>query len=940
MDTLLVKTAAYCPHVGGANSRAVTLILLLAVLSCHQVASASESNLRVEVDTGPVMAIEDVGGTLWIGTATKGLFRWDRAPEGVPQPVAADTGPVYALLADNHVLWIGSGQGLFRWENPDQGGVPQRIPGSPTSVKRLYKFGDRLLISGADGLSIWQNGRLTPPHVVTSPVNAFCQDGEDTVWIGSDSGLFRWKSGDEEPSFVPLDSDVKVTSLYKGGPALLAGTSRGLLRWLDAPNGGREWVLAGPEVTRLHKHVSMLLIGTSGEGLFRLDDIVGGKPTPISGVTGMNTTFFSNGPILWMGAGYVADAGLYRWDVQNEEGPQLVAGMSTRFIHCFYKSGKTLWVGADKGIFRIDLPETKWDANLEIVNKLPLVIYTDNNVLIQWRVGNYRWRTTPEQVHYRIVLKDSNGNAVDLDRGEFFGRQEFILPRLSPGKYVLYIQASDLNGITAVSQPLHFQVYSSLADVILSLAEKIGPGYFILTLVAFLILLLLSRRSQRAFELLTGFWIRKAGLYFGYILCNVSAVRIWVFERYYQRLREEFNEERPYVPKEIETPNGGSISVAELLDHLQSITHILVQGDAGTGKTELLKRVLKVYCEHPTLRSAHKRYGFIPIMIPLREFGDPAAPGDDSTMPSLTRAALKGKGMWFTDEKFFERLLDRKDFLVILDGLNEVNIDRQVIKFAATSPDVRLLMTSQTGLSGSGIQTYRLSVMTPDFAKTLLAAFLRDEPITRSTEDVAESLWGDIKSGYDVRLIQNLMVAGRPLPTNRLELYAATMNYASDRFGGEYPQYVIRRRAWNLWKETKRRFTSDEELTDDLIKPLLETKMVVARSDRFEFRHDLMRGYLAACWAACEAASISETKENLNATAVWNLSASEQDLVFPFLAELLASQEALQALGQFAAEAMDERLRLLVACQEAAKNKGWSIVIHLNEPSPDLLKAL
>src|ERR1041385_3581199 len=327
-------------------------------------------------------------------------------------------------------------------------------------------------------------------------------------------------------------------------------------------------------------------------------------------------------------------------------------------------------------------------------------------------------------------------------------------------------------------------------------------------------------------------------------------------------------------------------------------------------------------------------------MVPLREFGDPAAPGDDSTIPSLTRAALRGKGMLFTDEKFFERLLDRKDFLVILDGLNEVNIDRQVIKFAATSPEVRLLMTSQTGLSGSGIQTYRLSAMTPDFAKTLLAAFLRDEPVSRSTQDVAESLWGDIKSGYDVRLIQNLMVAGRHLPTNRLELYAATMNYASDKFGGGYPQYVIRRRAWNLWKETERRFTSDEELTDDLIKPLLETKIVVARGDQFEFRHDLMRGYLAACWMACEAASINEPKEALNDTAVWNLSVCEQDLVFPFLAELLVSQEALQAMGQFAAEAMDQRFRLLVACQEAAKNKGWPIIIHLNEPSPDLLKAL
>src|ERR1051326_7171251 len=361
MNISLVKTTTDSrSRAGCVNSYALKLFLLLAFLNCHQIASASESNLRVEIDTGPVMAIEDEGDTLWIGTATKGLFRWDKAPEGEPQLVAPDTGPIYALLTDDHVLWIGCERGLFRWENPIRGGKPQLVSGSPASVKRLYKFGERLLISATGGLYVWQNGRLTHPSAANSPVNAFCPDGEDTVWIGSDSGLLRWNDGDDEPLFVPLDSDVKVTSLYKEGPVLLAGTSRGLLRWLNAPDGRRQWMLADDEVTGLHKHVSMLLIGTTGQGLLRLDDIVEGKPTPIGGTPGMNTRFFSNGPILWMGAGYVADAGLYRWDVHKEDSPQPAAGMSTGFVHSFHATGDTLWIGADRGLFRLDGLKTRW----------------------------------------------------------------------------------------------------------------------------------------------------------------------------------------------------------------------------------------------------------------------------------------------------------------------------------------------------------------------------------------------------------------------------------------------------------------------------------------------------------------------------------------------------------------------------------------------------
>jgi hypothetical protein len=157
--------------------------------------------------------------------------------------------------------------------------------------------------------------------------------------------------------------------------------------------------------------------------------------------------------------------------------------------------------------------------------------------------------------------------------------------------------------------------------------------------------------------------------------------------------------------------------------------------------------------------------------------------------------------------------------------------------------------------------------------------------------------------------------------------------------GEQYPLHTIYGRAWSLWTEKKRRFATDEELTDELIISLEKAKVVVTRGGKFEFRHDLMRGYLAACWTVREANSIEVTKGRLSEDRVWSLGISEQDLVFPFLAELIQTQDDLRKVAQFAADDPDTKMRLLIACKRAAESKGWAIMVSLNEPSPDLLKA-
>jgi hypothetical protein len=915
----------------GINIYALNLLLLLSLLSCNQIALASENDLRIDVNVGAIITIKGEDSTLWLGTSD-GLFRWDDTQVGLPQKIDVDTGNVSILLQDNDTLWIGSQKGLFRWSSPKQG-LPRYIQVDTGPVDKLYKFGASLLIGAKNGLFIWHNPDIGIPtrlDLEVSHVAAFYQD-HNVLWIGTKNGLLRWDSGnDKEPVFMPEVKSVEVTSLCKDDSMLLIGTTKGLLRWNNMGVNGPDEVISGSEISSLHKDEYTLSIGVVWKGLFRWDNVREGQPQLVDKEIRYSSKYYRHGSILWIGAEVADEAGLFRWISQKDDKPQRITSVNTGFIHDFHRSYDTLWIGASKGLFRIKGLDTKWDAKLQITSKLPDIIYTDHSVLIRWRVNNFEGRTTPEEVQYRVIIEDSDKREVQLEGEEISGRQEFNVPPLPEGKYSLHVQATDLNGNTIKSHHIELQVNSSLKDIILNWSKILGLIYVLLNILAFIFLLILSRWYRWAFEIFTATWVRRVSIYFGIVLCHISKIRIWVFERYYKELKKEFSEDRPYVTKEIETPDSVLIHPADLLGQIRNAPHILILGDAGTGKTELLKRVLKIYCSFPTLKDAYRQYGFIPIMIPLREFGDPAESGNDSTIQNLAQAALRGMGMWFTDKDFFERLLRRKDFLIILDGLNEVNIDRQVDKFIATSPAVRLLITSQTSLLQSGSQIYRLSPVTPNFAKDLLSAFLGNELAATVFAATAKDFWDDIKSGYDVRLVQNLVTAGCHLPANRLELYAATLNYALTQFSGEYPRYVIYRVAWNMWREKKRRFAPNEELTDVLIKPLLDAKVIIARGSQFEFRHDLMRGYLAACWLAWEASSVAVTKDRLNEPDVWDLSPSEQNLVFPFLAELISAQEALQQVAQFAADEVVRRTHLLVACQVVAANKGWPISVNLN----------
>jgi hypothetical protein len=502
------------------------------------------------------------------------------------------------------------------------------------------------------------------------------------------------------------------------------------------------------------------------------------------------------------------------------------------------------------------------------------------------------------------------------------------LKPLEVGQYSVEIQAEDLHGNVATSGKLRFMVRTSYKEVIIDWVKQIGSwaaiGYGTMTILVFVGLVLGSRWSRRCFELLTDPLVRRFGIYFGFALKHVRLIRLWVFERYYQRVKANLKIDHEYVDRLVRRIDGSGLLTTMLLEDLMVHPHIWLWGKPGTGKTEAVNMLMRKYFAAASLRQAWKRYKFIPIAVPLRHV----------TGRSLVEAAideLRQNEMPFDDEKYFKRFFPSGDFLLLLDGFNEVALDEVAV--LGIPPSVRVLVTSQTRVqeTGEGVERLELSPVTPDFAGRLLLAFLGEEKGREAKAEVAKSLWDEIESGYDVKLIADLFGAGRKLPSNVLKLYDSLFYWAAALYSDDYPMQAVAQFAWNCWKQVKRRFKADETLSVDRLKPLQSAGIVVGRGTDFEFRHDLMRGYLAACWAVKYAAASAVTVERLREKEIWNLSPSDQESVFTFLTRLIETKEDLRLVGEFAAKEPQVRVVLLECVKKAASKKRWKLEIKLGD---------
>jgi ligand-binding sensor domain-containing protein/signal transduction histidine kinase len=283
---------------------------------------------RIVSGTNISFLLESRRGQLWIGTYGQGLMRYQAGRVvRFSEPASLLHNNVLAIFEDaEDDVWIGTQGGLLRL-SPSAATTVNTVDGAPQSINTIYQDpGGGLLVAALSGRlfqvsretlvpvrlpaevsgltirntfrdsagTLWMGTdgqgvvRLTgatavrytvKQGLVDDFVRAFCEDRDGSIWIGTDSGLSRWRAGGFQNYGTEsglVYGSIRVLFLDRGGD-LWVGTDGGLSRFRSGVFAADPLLdrLRGQKIWSIHEDSGGgLWIGTHGAGLFLLK---GGK---------------------------------------------------------------------------------------------------------------------------------------------------------------------------------------------------------------------------------------------------------------------------------------------------------------------------------------------------------------------------------------------------------------------------------------------------------------------------------------------------------------------------------------------------------------------------------------------------------------------------------------------------------------------------------------
>jgi hypothetical protein len=399
-------------------------------------------------------------------------------------------------------------------------------------------------------------------------------------------------------------------------------------------------------------------------------------------------------------------------------------------------------------------------------------------------------------------------------------------------------------------------------------------------------------------------------------LSHFPKAQVWILDLYFRRRRTKTPVAAPFLPLPLTSRDGDLEPSEKALAQPWSGKRFWVQGSSGMGKTALFRHVTEGHFrDHDTAFDAFAKWDCILAAFAARDF---AGGGEDTKDPAwvvdAVRATLSGQGVTFADEKLLSRFLESGSIGVAIDGLNEVNRGLAVTAFTERFAAAPMLVTSQQPGDQRYFATWRLPEDIRGFTEDLLEEYLGTVGAATVIKRISDSgLREAIRSGYDVRLIIDLARPDpkhAPLPTNRLELYAAVVAAGWPMVPEEVQREQLSRTwaaAWRMVSERKsnedmRRLKADAELTADFLGALADVQETDGKSVRlvrrvaggsFEFVHDQMHAYLAARWFSQKGFSVAELEKMLEASTIWTQTSEARQTLWGVAAALLDDQRLI-----------------------------------------------
>jgi hypothetical protein len=834
-----------------------------------------------------------------------------------PQPIRAIVRapiiPPYTFFVTARALLIAGKNGLFEFDGDKISPVAGDLAGP---VESFYATPVGILLAGSDNLFIFSGGRTSRVQgQQTGRILSFHSSPDGTL-LAADKGLF-------------LYDGARIVSVAAGPTGYISNffdSPRGSL--VDAQNG-------------LFRYKNAQVIRVLGDAVSDVNEARGAL-----GATGdVNEARDVSGTSL-----LAAMKGVFEYD--GNRTIRLV-GEPTGPAYAFYEVNGELLFAAENGLFRAILrPLSQSKVVLDNAVALSGAVPTQLGVPTRWRM-----------VHPCAGVADRLGLQVDAtqDGGKATSRVPAIgfqyhggatsfqaaVPIPSDGEWTFRVTSVASGTDTQVGQPSDpVQFVSPVVPGLwgwLSAWWRVLLGSSFALLIALnLAIVVASRYSATAWRLATDESWKKAALVPQRLALKFSrTAQLWLLDLYVQGQRRALEGRiRPFLSLPLSGPEGAVEDAEVVLAHLARTRHLWIQGGAGMGKTAIFFRMRETHFGGTAINafSVFRRHGYVLIPVEARRFSLVSA--DDKLgsawVATCVASVLSESGLAIKDRGLLQAMFSKGTLAIAIDGLNEVGRGQAVAAFAAEFPSTPVLITSQE--SGEfPFMVWHLPRTVSEHVDGLLAIYLgaqRGEALASRVR--ALGLLPHLRSGYDVRLVIDLAAAdpeGTNLPCDRIALYRAAV--AAGWPEGDNRLELLQAAAWKLLSERgpnedKRRLKPDEDAPRDLLEELEAVRERSGRSIRliraappaYEFVHDQMNAYLAACWLT-DRSTVTVMSDILRETKLWEDGVETQRVLWSFAAAMLDRQH-LEILWIFSGDD-DRRAVLGRALAERAERERWSL---------------